>query len=165
MNKLVSYMFDWITDLAKLVRIAFTPLSGCRNAYPERKSRKYRKLKTFSKYGKTFLVLCLISTFCGCINIYTRCPGTDSRIDYCYQSTDTAGAATLIGSFPQMMVPTGDRGLEWYNIFTVTLIGVPCFVDTVCEAALDTVFYPIDYFIVKERDKSREGVNQACGLR
>jgi len=86
------------------------------------------------------------------MNLYTRCPGTPSRISYCYQSTDTMGMVTLLASFPQIMsMQKSSEGLRWYNVLTVPLLGVPCLADTLCEATLDTVLWPVDYLKVNNQ--------------
>ena len=94
----------------------------------------------------------LFSLLGGCVNLYTRAPMTDLRVDECYQSTEIAGVATIVLSFPQMMTLSGgSSGLELYNILTVPFLGLPCLVDTACEAVIDTVCYPADYYIAKKR--------------
>ena len=133
-----------ISDLIKLIRIAFSPVT-C----PMMKKRRHRRwsLRMVRLSWLTGLLCALLLG--GCINLYTRCPGTDPKIDYCYQSTDTAAMMTVVASFPQIMATMDTKGPEWYNIFTVTLLGIPFLADTICEAAIDTVLLPIDYAITR----------------
>jgi len=99
-----------------------------------------------------WFVLSLCLMLGGCMNLYTRCPGTDSRIHNCYQSTDMMVMVTVLSAFPQVVdISNTEGGLRWYNLFTVPLFGVPCLADTACEAAIDTVLWPIDYFRVNRR--------------
>ena len=108
-------------------------------------------------FGRMYMILlsigmaCIMSVLSGCVNLYTRLPFTGSTIESCYQSTDTAAALALVGSFPQAMAASGDNGVKWYNAFTITFIGLPLIADTACEAILDTVFLPADYFISESR--------------
>ena len=98
-----------------------------------------------------------IAYLCGCVNIYTRNPITDMRIEDSYQSTEIALTATLALSFPQMVSLGGNsKGLQWYNCLTIPFFGLPCAIDSVCEGVLDTVFYPIDYLIVEKRHPSKK---------
>ena len=132
-----------IPSFIKLIIVAFTPLSG-KTDRPKRKRRGLSRLP--------WLALALLLMSSGCMNLYTRCPWTDCSIDYCYQSTDTMGMVTILSAFPQAASLSRDcKGLEWYNILTVPLFGVPCLVDTACEAALDTILWPVDYLKVNNR--------------
>lgn len=89
----------------------------------------------------------------GCVNGYTRCPGTRARVESIYQSTRTAGAASVICAFPQMMSDApSDYRFQSYNLLTVPL-GVAVLVDAVCEAAVDTVCLPADFVIAKHRER------------
>ena len=79
----------------------------------------------------------------GCMNLYTRCPGTDKRIEDTYQSTKEMFLWSWVVAFPQVMAPAGNGGFEWYNILTVPL-GAVVFVDDCCEAVGDTLCFPFD---------------------
>ena len=94
---------------------------------------------------KLFLIV-LLAAMCGCVNIYTRWPTTDERIDRVYQCSREAAALSVICSFPQMMSDNpGKSGFMWENIFTIPFLGLPCAVDAVCEACIDTVCLPVDW--------------------
>ena len=92
----------------------------------------------------------------GCVNGYTRCPGTRARVESIYQSTRTAGAASVICAFPQMMsdAPSDYRFMA-LNLLTIPL-GVAVLADAMCEAAVDTVCLPADLAIAKCREKEEE---------
>lgn len=125
-------------------------------------SKEYRLLPreddTTTWFGRMRMILlsigmaCILSVLSGCVNLYTRLPFTGTTVESCYQSTDTAAALALVGSFPQAMAAgSADNGVKWYNAFTITFIGLPLIADTACEAVLDTVFLPADYFISESR--------------
>lgn len=88
-----------------------------------------------------FAVLILATS--GCMNLYTRCPGTDGEISSCYQSSGDMLALSMAIAFPQILYP-GNKGFYWENLFTVPC-GLVCLADTACEAVLDTVCLPFDY--------------------
>jgi uncharacterized protein YceK len=92
---------------------------------------------------KRMLVLVAMLLTAGCMNLYTRCPGTDGKIEDTYQSTKEMADWTLIVAFPQVLVIEGDRGLSWFNLITVPL-SLVVFADDCCEAVGDTLCYPFD---------------------
>ena len=102
-------------------------------------------------------VMCLCAALAGialtgCVNCYTRCPGTHARVEDAYQSTRTAAMASVICAFPQIMSDCpGDYRLLPLNLLTVPM-GVVALADTVCEAAVDTVCLPADFAIAKCRE-------------
>lgn len=106
---------------------------------------------------KAILTLVLASLLSGCMNLYTRCPGTPPRIEDTYQSTcSTAGMAYVV-MFPQVMMASHNNKI----LFPENLISIPlgclCFVDVAAEGVLDTVFWPIDWPLSRaRRDKPRE---------
>lgn len=106
---------------------------------------------------KAVVVLAFVlasAVFSGCMNCRVRFPTTNPKIEECYMCTRTMAAFTIIGSFPQMMSDNpGDGGFMWENLISIPFIGLPCFVDTCLEAAVDTVCLPADYFIVRAREK------------
>lgn len=109
------------------------------------------------KLTAKIIAIAAFSLITGCVNIYTRNPITDMRIEDSYQSTEIALTATLALSFPQMVSLGGNsKGLQWYNCLTIPFFGLPCAIDSVCEGVLDTVFYPIDYLIVEKRHPSKK---------
>ena len=77
------------------------------------------------------------------MNLYTRCPGTDGRIEDTYQCTKEMFSWSCVVAFPHVLSPDRDGGFEWLNLLTVPL-GVVVFVDDCCEAVCDTVCYPFD---------------------
>lgn len=98
---------------------------------------------------KKLITILSIALLSGCMNLYTRCPFTDKKIENVYQSTEFMFPFSCVVMFPQVMSP-GSDGLYWENVITIPA-GIVCFGDTACELVLDTVFYPADYFIVKSR--------------
>ena len=98
-----------------------------------------------------------VSCVCGCVNIYTRWPTTDERIDRVYQCSREAAALSVICSFPQMMSDNpGKSGFMWENIFTIPFLGLPCAADAVCEACIDTVCLPVDWPLAAARNKKED---------
>ena len=95
----------------------------------------------------------LLLVACGCINVYNRSPG-GPRLEEVYESTHQAAALTLIAAFPQIMAD-GKQGFMWENLLTVPFLGIPCAVDTVLEACVDTVCLPVDACLISHRRKNR----------
>ena len=92
-------------------------------------------------------LLCL--TLAGCINLYTRCPGTEGRIMDTYQSTSQSIATAYVVAFPQVI--TGwHPSIEAENLITIPF-GLLVLCDTPFEAVVDTVCWPWDYYISGER--------------
>ena len=87
--------------------------------------------------------LMLLAT-AGCMNLYTRCPGTDREIASCYQSTEWMFTLSYVVAFPQVMSPGSADEFYWENIITIPC-GLVCLADTACEAVVDTVCLPFDY--------------------
>lgn len=104
---------------------------------------------------KRLVAIVALALACGgCMNCYFRAPWTLGRIEGCYQSTGYMAGMTVIASFPQCMSDCpGDGGFRWENCFTIPFLGLPCLVDTACEACIDTVCLPADYFIARAREK------------
>jgi hypothetical protein len=96
-------------------------------------------------------VFALLFVACGCINVYNRSPG-GPRLEEVYESTHQAAALTLVAAFPQIMAD-GKQGFMWENLLTVPFFGIPCAVDTVLEACVDTVCLPVDACLVSHRRK------------
>ena len=101
---------------------------------------------------KKLVLLCMLTALCGCMNLYTRCPGTDKTIYTTYQCTQEMWSWTEIVAFPQMLAPDG-VGLMWINLITVPIALIPA-ADTCLEAVVDTVCYPYD--ITKKPKKARK---------
>ena len=94
--------------------------------------------------------LAALCVCCGCVNIYERFPTTAPRIENVYQSTSVAAALTIVASFPQTMAD-GKRDFMWENCLTIPFLGLPCAVDTVLEACVDTVCLPVDLPLAASR--------------
>ena len=92
---------------------------------------------------------------CGCVNLYTRWPTTDERIDRVYQCSREAAALSVLVAFPQMMSDCpGDNGFMWENIFTVP-VGCLCLCDAAAEACVDTVCLPVDWPLAASRKEEK----------
>ena len=95
--------------------------------------------------------VCALALLAGCVNCYTRCPGTDSRIEAVYQPSRAALGCSIICAFPQMMSDCpSDTGLKAYNALTVPL-GLLVLCDAICESVIDTAFLPADFIISRTR--------------
>lgn len=105
-------------------------------------------------YAITASLLLAVSS--GCMNLYTRCPGTDREIASCYQSTECMLTLSCVVAFPQVMSPGGSDEFYWENLFTIPC-GLLCLCDTACEAVIDTVMLPVDYPLSRYRNGEREG--------
>lgn len=105
------------------------------------------------EWWRKVFVLAACAGMCGCMNCYFRAPWTRGKIEECYQSTRYMGAMTLVASFPQMMTDAGHpEPFRWENCFTIPFLGLPCLVDTACEACIDTVCLPVDWCISEVRE-------------
>lgn len=95
------------------------------------------------------LMTCILVS--GCMNLYTRCPGTELKIEKTYQSTENSFAWSYVIMFPQVIMPSGRNKI----LFPENLISIPigclCFVDVACEAVVDTILYPVDNAIAAKR--------------
>jgi len=101
------------------------------------------------------VILCAFAILGGCMNLYTRCPWTNPKIEDVYQCSREAVAFAMIGSFPQMMSDAPDRGWRWENCLTIPFIGLPCAVDAVCEGVIDTVCLPVDWPLSASRKEAK----------
>ena len=105
---------------------------------------------------RKLLSVAAVAALSGCVNCYTRWPTTDERISSVYQCSREAAALSVICSFPQMMSDAGNAdSFMWENIFTVPFLGLPCALDALCEAAVDTVCLPVDWPLSASRKESR----------
>ena len=103
---------------------------------------------------KRLVMMCAVALCAGCVNLYTRCPGTEEKITQVYQCSREAAGLSLLVAFPQMLSDCpGDNGYMWENIFTVPL-GCLCLCDAAVEACIDTVCLPVDWPLAASR---REG--------
>ena len=84
------------------------------------------------------------------MNLYTRCPGTDRKIESCFQSTRCMGTLSVVVAFPQIMSSGSSDEFYLENIITIPC-GLVCLADTACEAVLDTALLPFDYPISRYR--------------
>ncbi len=103
------------------------------------------------------LAALLLSACSGCMNIWTRNPFTDTRIERCYQSTSTMAGGALIVAFPQMMcdVPSDSNAFNAWNILTIPA-GCLVFCDAACEAVVDTICLPVDWPLADHRRRESE---------
>jgi len=103
---------------------------------------------------KGLTAIAMAALLCGCINLYTRFPTTDARIERVCQCSREAAALSIVCAFPQMMSDSpGDNGWMWENLLTIPFLGLPCAVDAVCEACIDTVCLPVDWPLSAIREK------------
>lgn len=100
---------------------------------------------------RILLMTAVAASFCGCVNCYTRCPFTDSRIESVYQSSKFAAGASMLVAFPQMMSCAPSEGISWMNVCTIPL-GLLVLCDAVVEAAIDTVCLPVDIPLANMRE-------------
>ena len=113
------------------------------------------------KKTKSILILSSALFLGGCVNLYTRAPWTNAKINEVYQCSRMAAGMSLIIAFPQMMSDNpGDGGFMWQNIFTVPL-GCLCLCDAVCEAAIDTAFLPWDLYVRGKKEAKVRSVTVA----
>lgn len=103
--------------------------------------------------GAIFAAAC-VTLLGGCVNISTRVLGNDT-IKEVYQSTKTAAGFSYVLMFPQVMTPGGGEHFMWENLFSIP-IGLVGFVDTACEAAIDTVCLPVDWPLSAYRKNKEE---------
>lgn len=88
----------------------------------------------------------------GCVNMYTRMPGTKAKITDTYQSTQLAAAAAVVAAVPQVMSP-GEFEWMWANVYTLPvgcLVGLDC----CAEAVIDTALWPADWWLASRRAKT-----------
>ena len=90
----------------------------------------------------TLLSIVLFITM-GCMNVYTRCPWTDARIERPYQSTREMASGTAVTAFPQMMASDGVFRFSWYKVLSVPIAVIPA-ADTCLDAVADTAMLPFD---------------------
>ena len=103
---------------------------------------------------KLLLTIVAATALCGCVNLYTRMPGTRGRINSVYQSTSTAFSLGFVVMFPQIMSDNpGDGGFMWENCFTIPL-GLMVEVDMLLEAVIDTVCLPVDWPLSNARQNA-----------
>lgn len=103
---------------------------------------------------KLIITAIAVVSLCGCMNLYTRFPTTDAEIKSVYQCSREAAGMAIICSFPQAMSDCpGDSGWMWENLLTIPFLGLPCAVDAVCEACIDTVCLPFDWPMSAMRSK------------
>ena len=100
---------------------------------------------------KTLLALALAS-LSGCMNLYTRCPGTPREITSIYQCSREMVPLSCVVMFPQMMSDSSPDAFYAENLLTIPL-GVLCLGDAACEAVIDTVCLPFDYPVSRYRRK------------
>ena len=92
---------------------------------------------------KKIVVIVSMLLMSGCINLYTRSPFTNVKIERPWQSTQTAADLSYVVMFPQTLSPASNRGFSPANLISVP-IGCLCWIDVVCEAIIDTLLWPVD---------------------
>lgn len=104
---------------------------------------------------KLFVLPLAAALLSGCVNVYERWPTSAPQVVDIYQATRAAAGLAVVGSFPQMMSdsPSDSGSLRWENCLTVPFIGLPCAVDALCEAVLDTALLPCDLILSNQRNK------------
>lgn len=89
----------------------------------------------------------------GCMNMYTRCPGTNANVTETYQSTKYMACMSFVVMFPQVMMPSGsNKPMLPENLISIP-IGCLFFADVACEVAVDTVLWPVDEFWLSKHSK------------
>ena len=102
----------------------------------------------FALIASTILAGAICSLFSGCVNVCTRSPFTESRIEGVYQCTKEAAGISYVIMFPQTMNPSGGKGFMAANLISVP-VGCVGMCDVAVEAVLDTVFLPADICLSK----------------
>ena len=97
--------------------------------------------------------LATLALLSGCMNLYTRCPGTKQRIESIYQCSREMVPLSYVVMFPQVMSDSKSDTFYAENLLTIPL-GVLCFGDAACEAVIDTVCLPFDNPISRYRRRS-----------
>lgn len=109
-----------------------------------------------SRLVSTVLAVSAIALMGGCANIVLRTPITSDPITKVYHPTREQAEFTAMCACPQaFFLPTGSLGFCAENVFTVPLAIVPA-ADLVVEAALDTVFLPVDACLAGSRENKQD---------
>lgn len=109
-----------------------------------------------SKLLSTVLAASAIALLGGCANITLRTPITSEPITKVYQPTREQAEFTAMCACPQAFFsPTGGFDFCVENVFTIPLAIVPA-ADLVVEAALDTVFLPVDACLAGSRKNKQD---------
>ena len=118
---------------------------------------------TWFGYMLAFTALAFAAATCsalgGCVNVYTRSPFTQPKIEDTYQCTKEAAAFSIVVMFPQCMSPSGSPGFMPENLITIPF-GCIGLCDTICEACLDTVFYPADAYLSRTRKATNRAIRE-----
>lgn len=102
------------------------------------------------------IVIAAAAMLCGCVNMYTRCPWTDEKIERTYQSTGVAYSFAIVAAWPQIMSDSpGNNGFMPENLISIP-VGCAIMCDAACEAVIDTVCLPVDIVLSKRSDKKGE---------
>lgn len=109
-----------------------------------------------SKLLSTVLAASAVVLLGGCANIALRTPLTGKPVTKVYWPTREQAEFTAMCARPQSFYsPTGDFDFCVENVFTLPLAIVPA-ADLVVEAALDTVFLPVDACLAGSRRKQQD---------
>lgn len=108
------------------------------------------------KLLSTVLVASAVVLLGGCANIALRTPLTGKPVTKVYWPTREQAEFTAMCACPQSFFsPTGDLDFCVENVFTIPLAIVPA-ADLVAEAALDTVFLPVDACLAGSRKNKQD---------
>ena len=101
---------------------------------------------------KLFSIVALLLLLSGCMNLYLRTPLSDETITNTYQPTYYATIVTYVTMFPQCISPAASDHDAWMveNFITVP-IGCVVGLDIPFDFVIDTILYPVDYFMVKKK--------------
>ena len=92
---------------------------------------------------KKALFIALMVLMQGCINLYTRSPFTDVKVERPWQSTQAAADLSYVVMFPQVISPANSQKFIAANLVSVP-VGCLCWIDVICEAVIDTMLWPVD---------------------
>lgn len=109
-----------------------------------------------NKLLSTVLAASAVVLLGGCANLVLRTPITSEPVTKVYWPTREQAEFTAMCACPQSFFsPTGDFDFCVENVFTLPLAVVPA-ADLVVEAALDTVFLPVDACLAGSRKNKQD---------
>lgn len=109
-----------------------------------------------SKLLSTVLAASAIALLGGCANLVLRTPLTGKPVTKVYWPTREQAEFAAMCACPQAFFsPTGGFDFCVENVFTIPLAIVPA-ADLVVEAALDTVFLPVDACLAGSRKNKQD---------
>lgn len=109
-----------------------------------------------NKLLSTMFAVSAVALTAGCANLVLRTPLTGKPVTKVYWPTREQAEFTAMCACPQAFFsPTGDLDFCAENVFTLPLAVVPA-ADLVVEAALDTVFLPVDACLAGSRENKQD---------